>query len=55
VLVGAADGATAFKRLDVAVKPMTGGGLHIEVEVPTALAQPIMQLIAAVKAGKRLQ
>jgi hypothetical protein len=53
VLVGTADGGAGLRWLDVAIHPLLGGGLRIEVEVPLALAQPVLQLIAAVKAGER--
>jgi hypothetical protein len=32
---------------------MTGGGLHIEDEVLGQFAAPVLQFIAAVKAGER--
>jgi hypothetical protein len=47
VLVGRADGEAGFKRVDFQVTPMHGGGLHIDVEVPGQLAEPVRQFIAA--------
>ena len=45
-------GTNGFRRLDVEVRPKYDGGLHVEVKVPTALAQPVMLFIAALRAGR---
>ena len=45
-------GTNGFRRVDVEVRPKYDGGLHVEVEVPTALAQPVMLFIAALRAGR---
>jgi hypothetical protein len=37
MLVGPAEGETGFKRVDMTVKPMSGGGLYIDVELPDTL------------------
>ena len=54
VLVGQTNGTAGFKRLDVQVTPVTGGGLHVDLEIPDLLAKPVLQFIAAlgVKPGR---
>jgi hypothetical protein len=44
--LGARDGV-GFRRVDVEVRPLADGGARVEIEVPTSLARPPMQLVAA--------
>jgi hypothetical protein len=52
VLVGPSDGRSGYRRVEVRSAP--GGGLAINVSVPAELARPVRQLVAALKAGRRL-
>ena len=54
VLVGRDHGETGFRRVDVDVRPLADRGARVEIKVPTSLARPLVQLVAALNAGKRL-
>jgi hypothetical protein len=47
VLVGRTDGEAGYRRVDVQVAPLVDGSLRIQAEVPSNLAGPVRQLIAA--------
>jgi hypothetical protein len=47
VMLGPSDGMTGFKRVDVAVQPLLGSGLRVEIEVPPHLSASIGNLLAA--------
>lgn len=54
VLLGSADGAAGFRRLDVAISRASDGGLRVEVTVLGKLVPAVASLLAAlgVKAGR---
>jgi hypothetical protein len=47
-------GGERYRRVDIEVRPVVGGGLHLNVEVPATLAPTVAALLAAlgVKSGK---
>jgi hypothetical protein len=45
VLLGAADGASGFKRIDCAVSRTSSGGLHVEIEVPGQPTGPVRTFV----------
>ena len=47
VLVGETnDGLTGYRRVDIEMTGLAGGGRRIQAEVPADLAAPIRQLVA---------
>jgi hypothetical protein len=54
VLVGPADGIAGYRRIDVEMRAVSGGGLAINLDIPAELAQPVRQLVAALKASRRI-
>jgi hypothetical protein len=54
VLVGETKGGlTGYRRVDIEMTRLAGGGLRIQAEVPANLAAPIRQLVTALR-GKRM-